>query len=118
MHPNEATLNEFADGSLGAVHYLADGSKRFPKERLEVFNQGRILALDNFQTLKGYSWPHLRRIGTWRQDKGHVAEVTTFMERVAQGGTPFIPWAELEEVMLATFAAVERAAGLPGEYRM
>ena len=31
------------------------------------------------------------------------------MERVAQGGDPLIPWAELEEVTLATFAAVERA---------
>ena len=103
-------LLSFADGSLGAVHYLANGSKRFPKERLEVFSQGRILALDNFQTLKGYSWPQVRRTWTWRQDKGHVAEVATFMERVAQGGAPLIPWAELEEVTLATFAAVERAA--------
>ena len=79
-------LLSFADGSLGAIHYLANGSKRFPKERLEVFSQGRILALDNFQTLKGYGWPHLRRTWTWRQDKGHVAEVATFIERVAQGG--------------------------------
>lgn len=100
----------FADGSLGVLHYLANGSKRFPKERLEVFSQGRILVLDNFHTLKGYSWPHLRRSWPWRQDKGHVAEVTTFIERVAQGGAPLIPWAELEEVTLATFTAVGRAA--------
>jgi hypothetical protein len=32
------------------------------------------------------------------------------MKRVAQGGAPLIPWSELEEVTLATFAAVERAA--------
>src|ERR1035437_7112345 len=27
----------FEDGSIGMVHYLADGSKAFPKERMEVF---------------------------------------------------------------------------------
>jgi len=111
-------LLSFTDGSLGAVHYLANGSKQFPKERLEVFSQGRVLALDNFRSLRGYGWPHLRRTRTWRQDKGHMAEVATFIERVAQGGAPLISWAELEEVTLATFAAVERTAGLPGEYRM
>jgi predicted dehydrogenase len=110
-------LLAFADGSLGAIHYLANGSRQFPKERLEVFSQGRILALDNFQSLQGYGWPRLRRTRSWRQDKGHLAEVATFIARVAQGGAPLIPWAELEEVTRATFTAVERAAEPPGEYR-
>ena len=30
------TLN-FADGSLGTIHYFANGNKAFPKERLEIF---------------------------------------------------------------------------------
>ncbi len=108
---------EFADGSLGTVHYFANGSKRFPKERVEVFSEGRVLVLDNFQSLVGYGWPGLGRIRLWRQDKGHVAEVAAFIERVARGGEPLIPFAELEEVTLASFVAVERAvqAGRPLE---
>ncbi|PZN87107.1 MAG: dehydrogenase, partial [Candidatus Methylumidiphilus alinenensis] len=47
----------FADGSMGTVHYLANGHKSFPKERLEVFCSGRILQLDNFRKLKGFGWP-------------------------------------------------------------
>ena len=27
----------FEDGSVGTIHYFANGSKAFPKERLEVF---------------------------------------------------------------------------------
>ena len=41
----------FEDGSIGAIHYLANGHKSFPKERLEVFAGGRILQLDNYRKL-------------------------------------------------------------------
>ncbi|MEO5973497.1 MAG: bi-domain-containing oxidoreductase, partial [Sphingomicrobium sp.] len=47
----------FADGSFGTIHYLANGGASFPKERVEVFVQGRTLQLDNFRTLRGFDWP-------------------------------------------------------------
>jgi predicted dehydrogenase/threonine dehydrogenase-like Zn-dependent dehydrogenase len=106
-------LLDFADGSTGVVHYLANGSKRFPKERVEVFSQGRILVLDNFCQLQGYGWPKFRNQWLWRQDKGHAAEVQAFLERIQTGGSWLIPWSELEQVTLATFAAVERAQETP-----
>ena len=46
----------FADGSMGTIHYLANGHKSFPKERLEVFCAGRVLQLDNFRKLRGWGW--------------------------------------------------------------
>lgn len=102
-------LLDFADGSTGVVHYLANGSKRFPKERVEVFSQGRVLVLDNFRQLQGYGWPSFRNQWQWRQDKGHTAEIQAFLERIRTGGPWLIPWSTLEQVTLATFAAVERA---------
>lgn len=103
-------LLELADGSTGTVHYLANGSRRYPKERIEVFSEGRVLVLANFMTLRGYGWEGFGHRRLWRQDKGHVAEVRAFVERVQKGGNLLISWDELEEVTLATFAAVERAA--------
>jgi len=100
---------EFSDSSLGAIHYLANGSKSFPKERVEVFSEGRILVLDNFKTLNGYGWRNFKRKRLWRQDKGHASEVNAFVERIRMGGDMLIPWTILEEVTLATFNAVERA---------
>lgn len=97
----------FADGSLGTVHYFANGSKRFPKERVEVFSDGRVLVLDNFRSLKGYGWSGFRSKRFLRQDKGHRAEISAFVDRVVRGGDWLIPWAELQEVTLATFRAVE-----------
>ncbi len=103
----------FKDGSLGTVHYFANGTKRFPKERVEVFSEGRILALDNFKILRGYNWPGFREMRIWRQDKGHNAEISAFVKSVADGGELLIPWEELQEVTLATFIAVEQANNSP-----
>lgn len=99
----------FADGSLGTIHYFANGHKSFPKERLEVFCAGRVLQLDNFRKLHGYGWPGFKSMNLWRQDKGHSAEIAAFIAAVAdQSGSP-IPFNEIVEVTEATFAAVDRA---------
>lgn len=76
---------EFADGSVGTIHYLANGDKGFPKERLEVFCAGRILQLDNFRKLRGWGWPGFSSMGLWRQDKGQAACARAFVEAVKQG---------------------------------
>ena len=63
----------FADGSVGTIVYVANGSKAFPKERLDVFAAGRVLQLDNFRRLVGYGWPGFSKMNLWRQDKGQAA---------------------------------------------
>lgn len=91
-------LLTFDDGSLGTIHYLANGSRAFPKERLEVFADGRILQLDNFRRLRGFGWPGFSRLDRWRQDKGQVACATAFVRAIEQGTAPPIAFAELMEV--------------------
>jgi len=95
----------FTDGSTGTVHYLANGHRSFPKERLELFCGGRILQLDNFRVLTGYGWPGFRRMRLWKQDKGHRAAVASFLEAVRSGGPSPIPAEEAIEVTRATLAA-------------
>jgi predicted dehydrogenase len=51
----------FVDGSIGTVHYFANGTKAFPKERLEVFAADRVLQLDNYRKLTGYGWPGFQK---------------------------------------------------------
>jgi predicted dehydrogenase len=90
----------FADGSIGAVNYLATGDKGFPKERFEVFGGGRILQLDNFRTLRGWGWKGFSRASTGRfsQDKGHAAGIGSFIKSVAAGDESPIPLEQLIEV--------------------
>lgn len=97
----------FADGSTGTVHYLGNGHQSYPKERVEVFAEGGVLALDNFRVLKGYGWPGFTSMRLWRQDKGHQACVKRFVEAIRKGEPP-IPFEELIEVSRATINAASQ----------
>jgi len=101
----------FADGSIGTVHYFANGSKAFPKERLEVFAAGRVLQLDNFRKLKGYGWPGFKSMNLWRQDKGQKACAAAFLDAIAQGKNPPIPLAEIFEVARVSIEAAQQLRG-------
>jgi predicted dehydrogenase len=100
----------FGDGSMGTIHYLANGNKSFPKERLEVFCGGRILVLDNFRRLTGYGWKGFRADNLWRQNKGHSAEAAAFISAVEKGGPPPIPFEELVEVSRTTIEIARKVA--------
>jgi len=97
----------FEDGSFGTIHYLANGHKSFPKERIEVFCAGRVLQLDNFRILRGFGWPGFRRMRLWRQDKGQIACAKAFVEAARQGGPNPIPLEELMEVSRVTIEVGE-----------
>ncbi len=93
---------KFADGSIGSLHYLANGDKSFPKERLEVFVAGRVLQLDNYRKLRGFGWPGFRSMNLWRQDKGQKACAAAFVHSVEQGAPTPIPFDEILEVSRVT----------------
>ena len=88
----------FQDGSIGAVHYFANGHIAFPKERLEIFCAGKVLQLNNFKRLYGWGWPSFKKMNLWKQDKGHNQLVKAFVEAVKVGGPPPIPLGQLFEV--------------------
>lgn len=99
----------FADGSVGTIHYLANGDKAFPKERLEVFCAGKVLQLDNFRVLRGWGWPGFRRMRLWRQDKGQAACARAFIDAVKQGAPCPIP---LDEVLEVSRVSIQAQQGL------
>jgi len=106
--PDTATVTLcFADGSLGTIHYFANGSKAFPKERLEVFAAGRVLQLDNFRRLAGFGWPGFTKMNLWRQDKGQAACAAAFVQAVKAGGPSPIALHELLEVGRLSIAVEE-----------
>ena len=88
----------FADGSLGNIHYYANGSKSFPKERLEVFAEGGVLQLDNYQKLKGFGWPGFKKMNLWTQDKGQKACVKAFVDSISNDKESPIPIEEIFEI--------------------
>lgn len=99
----------FEDGSTAVVHYLANGSKAFAKERIECFWDGKTLAIDNWRKLHRYgiSGPLFERART--MDKGHKAEVQAWMKAVREGRESPIPLDELLEVSRWALRASELA---------
>ncbi len=92
----------FADGSFGTIHYLANGHKGFPKERLEIFTSGKILQLDNFRKLLGWGWSGFTKMNLWRQDKGQLACAQAFVGAIVNGLASPISVDELVEVSKVT----------------
>ena len=97
----------FADGSQGTVHYFANGSKSFPKERLEVFCGGGVLQLDNFRTLQGFGWHGFSKQKSSSQDKGHEQEMQSLVNALKNGNSSPIPFEDIVEVTEVCLALVE-----------
>ncbi|MDK9721248.1 MAG: bi-domain-containing oxidoreductase [Rhodospirillales bacterium] len=101
-----ATLS-FADGSLAALSYTAQGDSAYSKERIEGFAGGAAVCLENFLTLSVTRGGRTRSTKTLGQDKGHAAEIELFVKAVIAGGKAPVDEAETFETSLATLALVE-----------
>ncbi|MFN3747572.1 MAG: bi-domain-containing oxidoreductase, partial [Sphingorhabdus sp.] len=88
----------FADGSVGAINYFANGTKAFPKERIEIFADGGILQIDNFRKLKAFNWKHQKDHSLWRQDKGQAQCARAIIDAIANNQPSPIPLDEIIEV--------------------
>lgn len=96
----------FRDGSIATIHYLANGNKAFPKERVEVFAGGKVYSIDNFR--RSNVAGDRNSLKTRGQDKGHAGEVEAFLQLACREGRWPIPAAELTEVSLAAIDADEQ----------
>ena len=98
----------FPDGSIGTIHYLANGDPTFPKERIEVFASGRVAVLDDFRSLE-LVHNGRRKVNRTRlhQDKGHRSIWEAYISAITNNGSPPIPYNHLVGVTQATFSAVE-----------
>lgn len=105
---DKATITlTFADGSVGTIHYFANGHKSYPKEKLDVFVGGKILSLNNFKVLEGYGWSNFRKLKLKNQDKGHKTCINSFFDSI-KNGYELIPVEEIFEVTEATFDAMDQ----------
>jgi predicted dehydrogenase/threonine dehydrogenase-like Zn-dependent dehydrogenase len=101
----------FANGSEGAISYLANGDRAFSKERLEVFGGGAVAVLEDFRRLELMRDGAKRTIHSrWRQDKGHRGEWTAFVESVRQKRENPISFDDLACSTLATLRVQESVA--------
>jgi hypothetical protein len=64
-------------------------------------------ALDNYRTLTLWAGNRSKTVKALSVDKGHAAEIAAWIESLARGQAPPIPWTEIENVSSATLATLE-----------
>ena len=101
----------FEDGSMGTIHYFANGGKAFPKERIEAFGGDGVLQLDNFKRLQGFGWKGFKSQRLLNQDKGQKACAAAFVESVRLGLPAPIPYEEIIEVARVSIEVAQTLRG-------
>ncbi len=99
---------EFEGGSIGTLHYFANGSRKFPKERVEVFADGNVFVIDNFRSLSSAEASPAVRLRKLRQDKGQTACIAAFLAAIREGGADPIAADEIFEVSRCVIEANAR----------
>ena len=92
-----------ADGSRGEIFYLSSGDISVPKERIEVYSQGRTAVSDDFRQSFFYCCGRRKSKWAFHQDKGHRNQLPGFIQAVAKGEKAPIPFENLYAATLVTF---------------
>lgn len=99
-------LLRFTNGSTGVVNYLCNGSRKYDKERIEIFKSGTTIIIANWRSLHTFGF---KKDSTLRQkqDKGHFALLQQWNSYLEQGGTPPIAEGAILNSTAASFAVLE-----------
>ena len=81
----------FADGSVATVVYTATGDTAYPKERVEVFCEGKVMVSDDFRRLSITRGGRTHTSRPPQADKGHAAEMRAFLDLAAGMPSPSSP---------------------------
>ncbi len=95
---NKVMLISFKNGSIGTVSYITTGDKTYPKERIEIFGEGKIAIIDDFRKSIMSVNGKRKEFKSSSQDKGHSAEVNAFINSILNNEDNPIPKEQLIEV--------------------
>lgn len=93
------TINlKFEDGSIANINYFSNGNKSYPKEKIEIFSNGKIIFIDNFKKMRVYdskiNIPEINYV----QDKGQENMIKIFLESIIKQKEDIIPVQDLFEI--------------------
>lgn len=108
-----SVLLKFADGSIATIIYYANGHRAFPKERVEIACQGKVLQIDNFKSLRAFGFGAFSGMKLWSQDKGQKNHLSSFHSAVKGQQKNPTPWDEILEVTSITIELANRIRNKP-----
>ena len=78
------TVLKYADGSACTLTYTALGDKSYPKEKIEVFSDGKVVVMDDFKSVMAYGGKHKGWSSNTMQ-KGHLEELEALSKALLNG---------------------------------
>lgn len=113
---NLSVTLSFADGSLATIVYAATGDTAYPKERIEVFWEGKVMVCDDFKRLSLTQGGRTRTTRAQQADKGHQAEMKAFLDLAGGRPSRVLTFADCVASNAATFKVIESlCTGLPAQ---
>lgn len=97
----------FADGSNGSVAYLAEGDRSLPKERVEIYGEGKTYVIDDFRGASLHAGGRERRTRLRGQDKGQREQARAACAVVREGAPAPHALADLAATTRATFRILD-----------
>jgi polar amino acid transport system substrate-binding protein len=111
---NVAVTMRMDNGALVSITYVANGDRRYPRERVEVFSRGRVGTVENFTHATFTENGRRKKSRSSGADRGHKGELAALIDAIAKGGLQPVPTADYVATTLATFAIEESLrTGLP-----
>ena len=117
LQDNVSITLRMNNGSVGVIHYLANGDPSVSKEYMEVFGGQRTAILDNYRSLTLHHKNRGKRHRKLNQVKGHREEIAAFVAALTGGTAMPIDFKTLVAVTQSTFLvhqSLER--GMPVDF--
>ncbi|MEP7195898.1 MAG: bi-domain-containing oxidoreductase [Saprospiraceae bacterium] len=102
---NVSVMVKYENGSTAVINYFANGSKDYPKERIEVYQKNQTAVIDNFKKLSFFGSSTKEWSGT--QDKGHRDQYIQWLRFIEHGGNTLIDIESLINTSQLSFAVIE-----------
>ncbi len=94
---------KYEDGSVASIQYFSVGSKKMPKECMEVHFDGKSLIMEDYKKLIGYGFD-IKNINSKISEKGQYEELVALHEKLS-GKTDSFP-IELWDMFQTTEASI------------
>lgn len=113
-HDSVSVNISYSDGSVCNLMYLANGSSKLDKEYCEIFSSGKTAVMNNFKEI--LLLDKKKKKYKFNGSKGHKEEVLSFINNIQSSEIELIPFDNLYNTSLITFAILESiSTGLPIE---
>ena len=97
----------FGDGSVGTIVYAAGGDPALPKERCEIFGDGRCVVMDDFAQSELFRGRKRTRFKSAGRDKGFQKQMEQFFGSILDGNDGGMSFDSITAVTRTCLRAVE-----------